>query len=109
MDGDVAGRSFATRQDPRLRGLLHRRPSGGRAAGADPQRDGHDPAGNDDFDQDRSSLGDEEIGKSMSLRVAVQMDPMESINIAGDSTFAIMIGAQKRGHQLFHYGPESLS
>jgi glutathione synthase len=45
----------------------------------------------------------------MGLRVAVQMDPMETINIAGDSTFAIMIGAQKRGHQLFHYGAEALS
>jgi glutathione synthase len=39
----------------------------------------------------------------MSLNVAVQMDPMESIAIAGDSTFAIMLGAQKRGHRLFHY------
>lgn len=39
----------------------------------------------------------------MNLRVAVQMDPMESINIAGDSTFAIMFGAQQRGHRLFHY------
>src|SRR4051812_21647985 len=45
----------------------------------------------------------------MSLRVAVQMDPLEGINIAGDSTFAIMLGAQKRGHSLFHYGPEALS
>jgi glutathione synthase len=45
----------------------------------------------------------------MSLRVAVQMDPMESINIAGDSTFAIMIGAQQRGHRLFHYSPEALN
>jgi glutathione synthase len=45
----------------------------------------------------------------MSLRVAVQMDPIETINIAGDSTFAIMVGAQKRGHSLFHYGPEALS
>jgi glutathione synthase len=39
----------------------------------------------------------------MALRVAVQMDPMESIDIAGDSSFAIMLGAQKRGHRLFHY------
>ena len=39
----------------------------------------------------------------MSLCVAVQMDPLESINIAGDSTFAIMLGAQARGHRLFHY------
>jgi glutathione synthase len=36
----------------------------------------------------------------MSLRVAVQMDPLESINIEGDSTFAIMLGAQARGHRL---------
>jgi glutathione synthase len=45
----------------------------------------------------------------MSLRVAVQMDPLASINIAGDSTFAIMLGAQKRGHRLFHYAPEALN
>lgn len=45
----------------------------------------------------------------MSLRVAVQMDPLETINIAGDSTFAIMLGAQKRGHRLFHYAAEDLS
>jgi glutathione synthase len=45
----------------------------------------------------------------MSLRVAVQMDPLESINIAGDSTFAIMLGAQKRGHRLFHYLPQDLT
>ena len=45
----------------------------------------------------------------MSLRVAVQMDPMEKINIAGDSTFAIMIGAQARGHRLWHYEAADLS
>jgi len=45
----------------------------------------------------------------MSLRVAVQMDPIEGINIEGDSTFAIMLGAQKRGHSLFHYSVEDLS
>lgn len=45
----------------------------------------------------------------MSLRVAVQMDPMEGIAISGDSTFAIMLSAQERGHSLFHYGPEALS
>ena len=37
------------------------------------------------------------------LTVAVQMDPMEGINIAGDSTFHIMLGAQARGHRLYHY------
>lgn len=45
----------------------------------------------------------------MSLRVAVQMDPIESINIAGDSSFALMEAAQARGHQLFEYHVESLS
>ena len=39
----------------------------------------------------------------MSLSVAVQMDPMESIGIAGDSTFALMLRAQELGHRLFHY------
>ena len=39
----------------------------------------------------------------MSLRVAVQMDPLESINIVGDSSFALMLSAQARGHELFHY------
>ena len=45
----------------------------------------------------------------MSLRVAVQMDPLDRINIEGDSTFAIMLGAQARGHSLYHYAPEDLS
>ncbi len=39
----------------------------------------------------------------MPLNVAVQMDPLETINIAGDSTFAIMLGALARGHRLWHY------
>jgi glutathione synthase len=37
------------------------------------------------------------------LTVAVQMDPMESIGIDGDSTFALMLEAQARGHMLWHY------
>jgi glutathione synthase len=45
----------------------------------------------------------------MSLRIAVQMDPLEGINIEGDSTFAIMLGAQRRGHALWFYRPEDLS
>ena len=45
----------------------------------------------------------------MSLRVAVQMDPLESINIAGDSTFALMLEAQQRGHSLFEYQPGALT
>ncbi|MFD1333502.1 glutathione synthase [Methylopila musalis] len=45
----------------------------------------------------------------MPLRVAVQMDPIERINIAGDSTFALMLEAQARGHTLHVYTPERLS
>ena len=45
----------------------------------------------------------------MSLRVAVQMDPLDRISIEGDSTFAIMLGAQARGHALYHYLAEDLS
>jgi glutathione synthase len=45
----------------------------------------------------------------MAFDVAVQMDPIEHINIAGDSTFALMLAAQARGHRLRVYQPESLS
>ncbi len=45
----------------------------------------------------------------MSLTVAVQMDPLDSINISGDSTFALMLAAQARGHRLFHYGADDLN
>jgi glutathione synthase len=45
----------------------------------------------------------------MRFRVAVQMDPLERINIAGDSTFAIMLKAQELGHELYWYAPEDLS
>ena len=48
-------------------------------------------------------------GIVMSLKVAVQMDPVERINIAGDSTFALMLEAQARGHELSWYTPETLS
>jgi glutathione synthase len=45
----------------------------------------------------------------MPLRVAVQMDPLDRINIDGDSTFAIMLKAQELGHELYWYAPEDLS
>src|SRR4030095_12186936 len=45
----------------------------------------------------------------MSLTVAVEMDPLEKIGLAGDSTFALMLKAQERGHRLFHYLTEDLS
>ena len=45
----------------------------------------------------------------MSLRVAVQMDPLETIKIAGDSSFALMEAAQSRGHSLFHYDVGTLA
>ena len=45
----------------------------------------------------------------MPLNVAVQMDPIQSIDIAGDSTFRIMEEAQARGHRLFYYTPDRLA
>jgi glutathione synthase len=45
----------------------------------------------------------------MSLSVAVQMDHIANINIRGDSTFAIMLEGQRRGHKLYHYTPDRLS
>jgi glutathione synthase len=44
----------------------------------------------------------------MSLNVAVQMDPIERINIGGDSTFALLLEAQARGHSLAYYTPDQL-
>lgn len=43
------------------------------------------------------------------LRIAFQMDPMQSINIKGDSTFALMVEAASRGHQLFHMLPDNVT
>src|SRR5258708_11523940 len=45
----------------------------------------------------------------MSFRVEVQMDPLDGIGIAGDSTFALMLKAQERGHKLFHYLAQDLT
>jgi glutathione synthase len=45
----------------------------------------------------------------MPLTVAVQMDPIETIRIAGDSTFALLLEAQARGHRLRYYTPDRLS
>jgi glutathione synthase len=45
----------------------------------------------------------------MPLTVAVQMDPIQSIKIAGDSTFALLLEAQARGHTLLHYTPDRLA
>ena len=44
----------------------------------------------------------------MSLRVAIQMDPIAAVNIDGDSTFRMAEEAQARGHALFYYHPEAL-
>ncbi len=43
------------------------------------------------------------------LNIAVQMDPIENIEPSGDSTFAMMLEAQGRGHKLFYYNPGSLA
>jgi len=43
------------------------------------------------------------------MRIAFQMDPMESLNIAGDSSFALMLSAQARGATLYHYDVRDLT
>ena len=45
----------------------------------------------------------------MALTVAIQMDPIERIDIGGDSTFALALEAQKRGHGMLYYGPRDLT
>jgi glutathione synthase len=45
----------------------------------------------------------------MALAVAIQMDPIDTINIDADSTFALALEAQARGHALFHYLPDALT
>ncbi|MEM8812643.1 MAG: glutathione synthase [Pseudomonadota bacterium] len=45
----------------------------------------------------------------MALSVAVQMDPIADINIDGDSTFALLLEAARRGHDLFHYTPDRMA
>lgn len=45
----------------------------------------------------------------MSLKVAFQMDHIETLSISGDTTFALCLEAQKRGHKIFHYTPDKLT
>jgi glutathione synthase len=45
----------------------------------------------------------------MPLEIACQMDPIDRIDIRGDSTFALLLEAQRRGHALFYYTPPNLS
>ena len=45
----------------------------------------------------------------MALTVAIQMDPIEKIDIGGDSTFALALEGQARGHKLLYYGPRDLT
>ena len=45
----------------------------------------------------------------MALRIAVQMDPLESVNIDADSTFALMLEGQRRGHAMMEYHPDALT
>jgi glutathione synthase len=45
----------------------------------------------------------------MGLAVAIQMDPIDTINIDADSTFALALEAQRRGHALYHYLPQALT
>src|SRR5690606_38377103 len=46
---------------------------------------------------------------TMPLKIACQMDPIDRIDIRGDSTFAMLLEAQRRGHSLFYYTPPNLA
>jgi glutathione synthase len=45
----------------------------------------------------------------MAMKIAVQMDHISTVSIAGDTSFALSLEAQRRGYQLFHYTPDRLS
>ena len=45
----------------------------------------------------------------MAIKMAVQMDPMDGININGDSSFALMLAGQARGYDIWHYAVGSLT
>jgi glutathione synthase len=45
----------------------------------------------------------------MALKIACQMDPIDRIDIRGDSTFALLLEAERRGHELFYYTPPNLA
>tara|TARA_E500000178_G_C16935997_1_gene714044 strand:- start:43 stop:987 length:945 start_codon:yes stop_codon:yes gene_type:complete len=45
----------------------------------------------------------------MALRVGIQMDPIGEIDISGDTSFALALEAQRRGHELFYYEPDRLA
>ena len=49
------------------------------------------------------------MGNAMALRIAFQMDPIAGLNIAGDSTFALMLKAQERGHAIVAYAAPDLT
>ena len=66
---------------------------------------GRQPAGNRLHARRAPSLSE----MTMPLKVAVQMDHVSTVSIAGDTTFALSLEAQRRGHALFHYTPDRLS
>ena len=45
----------------------------------------------------------------MSLNIAFQMDHIKTLSISGDTTFALCLAAQERGHKIFHYTPDQLT
>src|SRR4051794_29325815 len=53
--------------------------------------------------QDLCGSSGQGMAMARQLKVAVQMDPIDAINIDADSTFALMLEAQQRGHAMWHY------
>ena len=57
----------------------------------------------------RNDVPSDPVGPRMPLSIACQMDPIDRIDIRGDSTFAMLLEAQRRGHSLHYYTPPHLS
>ena len=91
-----AGRAILARRPPRFRRPRHRLRRGAGRAWAWPR-----------YIAERLSATAESSAKdAMALKVAFQMDPIERIDIRGNSTFALLLEAQHRGHDVFYYTPD---
>ena len=54
-------------------------------------------------------MGEQARGYRMSKKIAFQMDPMDAVNIDGDSTFHLALEAQSRGHEIYYHTPDKLA
>src|SRR5680860_351246 len=106
--GGFALRAARRGRDAAVRMEAHRRAGGRAAAERAHRRRGCRPDHAGRMDGARLQRRRQGI-TTMALKVAFQMDPIELIDIKGDSTFALLLEAQSRGHDVFYYTPADLS